>query len=66
MKKEKAMTFDLVNGQMVERPRSILERFTIETPPFVAPLILLICFALQVKIAFLIYPFLKALINLIP
>lgn len=63
---KKTMTFDLIDGQLVERKRTLLERFTLETPAFVAPLILLICVVLQVKMAFLAYPFFKALINLIP
>jgi hypothetical protein len=62
----KKMTFELIDGELVERKRTFLERFTLNTPPFIAPLIVLICFALQIKIAFLAYPILKALISLIP
>ena len=64
--KKNSMTFELVDGQMVQRKQSMMERFTLNTPSFVAPLIVLICFILQVKIGFLLYPFLKAAINLIP
>lgn len=60
------MTFDLIDGKMVQRKKSVMERIALHTPPFVAPLILLICVVLQVKMAFLAYPFFKALINLIP
>lgn len=66
MQFKRGMTFDLVDGKMVERKKTILERITLDTPSFVAPLILLVCIICQVKIAFLAYPFLKALINLIP
>ncbi len=63
---DKKMTFEFIDGKWVERKRTLLERFTLNTPSWIAPAIVLICLILQVKIAFLAYPFFKALINLIP
>jgi hypothetical protein len=66
MQFKRGMTFDMVDGKLIERKKTILERITLDTPSFIAPIILLVCVICQVKIAFLAYPFFKALINLIP